>query len=291
MQNIFGRDGSPSRPHAGSFQWLVRYAARGDRTLPSMRRIFSCFLLSSILFAGAARAESAEAAWIKLARKGPSTRPAFAFVENNPALPNVLIYGDSISIHYTPRVREKLKDQANVYRLFMNGGDSGSFIGKMKKMQSAMCDEELENPWNFQWDVIQFNVGLHDLKYLDGKKLDKVNGTQVSSIETYKKNLGDIIVYLKQLAPDATLIFATTTPVAPEEPGRKVGDSPKYNAAALEVLASYPEIEINDLYSFTKPHQSEWWIAPDNVHYNETGWSAQGDEVAGVILEALSEKK
>jgi hypothetical protein len=99
------------------------------------------------------------------------------------------------------------------------------------------------------------------------------------------------VAYLKDFAPDAKLIFVTTTPVAPEEPGRKAGDSERYNAAALEVLADYPEIEINDLYTFTKPHHAEWRIAADNVHYNEKGWSAQGDEVARIILNALSEKK
>jgi hypothetical protein len=161
----------------------------------------------------------------------------------------------------------------------------------MTKMHDAMRDGQLDDPWTFQWDVIQFNIGLHDLKYLSGRKLDKENGKQVSSIETYKKNLEVIVAYLKNLAPDAQLIFATTTPVAPEEPGRKVGGSPKFNAAAREVLAAYPEIEINDLYTFTMPHHSEWWIAPDNVHYNETGWSAQGDEVARVILNVLSEKR
>ncbi|MDF7806364.1 SGNH/GDSL hydrolase family protein [Pontiellaceae bacterium B12219] len=256
-----------------------------------MNRLLLAALFCGASAFGAASTNSAEDAWYKLVGNKFSTRPEFKFVKNNPALPNVLIYGDSISIHYTERVRKQLKDRANVYRLYCNGGDSGSFIGKMTKMQTAMCDEKLKDPWTFKWDVIQFNVGLHDLKYLDGKKLDKVNGKQVSSIEMYQKNLGDIIVYLKQLAPNATLIFATTTPVAPEEAGRKAGDSEKYNAAALEVLANDPEIKINDLYSFTLPHHSEWGIAADNVHYNETGWSAQGDEVARVILEILPEKK
>jgi hypothetical protein len=256
-----------------------------------MNGLLLAALFCSAAAFGAASTNSAEDAWNKLAGKKPSSRPEFKFVENNPALPNVLIYGDSISIHYTERLRAKLNGKANVYRLYCNGGDSGSFIGKMNKMQTTMCDEQLVDPWTFEWDVIQFNIGLHDLKYLDGNKLDKVNGKQVSSIETYKKNLKDIIVYLKELAPDATLIFATTTPVAPEEAGRKAGDSKKYNAAAREVLVAYPEIEINDLYAFTLPHHAEWGIAPDNVHYNEKGWSAQGDEVAGIILSALAGKK
>jgi len=231
--------------------------------------------------------ESAENAWAKLAGKFVK-RPEFAFIENNPALPNVLIYGDSISIGYTQRVREKLKDKANVYRLHCNGGDSGSFIGKMTKMHTAMCDENLDAPWTFEWNVIHFNVGLHDLKYLSNRKLDKENGVQVSSPEVYKKNLRDIVAYLKKLAPNAKLIFATTTPVPEGELGRFAGDAEKYNEAALEVLRDFPEIAINDLFTFTKPNQPEWWLAPGNVHYLDAGKNAQGDEVARIILGSLS---
>ena len=233
--------------------------------------------------------ESAETAWAKLAGKSVN-RPEFAFIENNPALPNVLIYGDSISIGYTQRVREKLQDQANVYRLYCNGGDSSSFIGKMTEMHTAMCAENLDAPWTFKWNVIQFNVGLHDLKYLSSRKLDKENGVQVSSLEVYKENLRDIVAYLKKLAPNAKLIFATTTPVPEGEPGRFAGDAAKYNEAALEVLRDFPGIAINDLFTFTKPNQPEWWTKPGNVHYNDAGKNAQGDEVARIIREALSSR-
>ncbi|MCB1123900.1 MAG: SGNH/GDSL hydrolase family protein, partial [Verrucomicrobiae bacterium] len=61
----------------------------------------------------------------------------------------------------------------------------------------------------------------------------------------------------------------------------------RYNRVAMSVLRDYPEVIVNDLYSFTLPHQKEWWTKPGNVHYNETGYTAQGKEVAGVIREAL----
>ncbi|TWU44197.1 Alpha-L-fucosidase [Novipirellula aureliae] len=226
-------------------------------------------------------------AWAKLAGKSVG-RPEFAFVENDPALPNVLIYGDSISIMYTQRVREKLKDKANVYRLYCNGGDSSSFIAKMTKMHEAMRDEKLDQPWTFDWDVIQFNIGLHDLKYISANKLDKQNGKQVTTLQEYQKNLDEIVGYLKKLAPEAKLIFATTTPVPEGEPGRFAGDAVKYNKVAEEVMSKYPEITINDLYSFTKPNQQVWWNKPGDVHYKPEGRSAQGDEVARIILESLA---
>lgn len=232
------------------------------------------------------QSKTAKAAWAKLAGKSVN-RPEFAYVENDPALPNVLIYGDSISIMYTERVREKLDGKANVYRLHCNGGDSGSFIAKMEKMHDAMRDESLDQPWSFDWDVIQFNVGLHDLKYLSGRNLDKKNGVQVSSLDVYQKNVTEIVQYLKNLAPDAKLIFATTTPVPGGEPGRVAGDAIKYNQVAQKVLLDHPEIEINDLYRFTEPNQPQWWTKPGDVHYNTEGRNAQGDEVSRIILDSL----
>ena len=233
-------------------------------------------------------AASAKDAWLGLVGKRFSKRPEFGYVENNPDLPNVLIYGDSISIHYTQPLRAKLKGKANVYRVFSNGQHSGAFLAKMKKMHETMRSADLDDPWDFKWDVIHFNVGLHDLKYLAGKKLDKQNGTQVTSIEAYEKNLVDIVDYLNQLAPNARLIFATTTPVPEEAEGRFSGDAQKYNAAAQAVLQKHPEIMINDLFAFTKPNQTEWWIKPGDVHFNEIGRTAQGDEVARLILKRLS---
>ena len=227
-------------------------------------------------------AASGRSAWESLLSENQKSQAAYAYVENNPALPNVLIYGDSISIGYTPRVREQLSGKVNVYRLHTNGGDSSTFIPKMTALHQAMADA-----WDFEWDVIHFNVGLHDLKYVVDGKLDKVNGQQVNSTEVYRKNLVEIIRYLKRLAPGAKLIFATTTPVPEGEAGRVAGDANRYNQVAMEVIRDYPDIVVNDLYAFTKPNQPQWWTKPGNVHFQDVGKNAQGDIVAQVILESL----
>ncbi len=133
--------------------------------------------------------ETSESAWEKLVGKRFNSDPAFSYPVNDPKLPNVLIYGDSISIHYHLELREKLAGKANLYRINENGGDSSTFIPKMTRMRDTMADSKLDKPWDFKWDVIQINVGLHDLKYLDGGKMDKRNGKQVTSPEQYRKNL------------------------------------------------------------------------------------------------------
>lgn len=228
--------------------------------------------------------ETSKKAWTKLANNGE----AFAYVPPIKKLPNVLIYGDSISIGYTPTVRKELSGKANVFRFHKNGQSSDKFIPFMEKMRTTMFQPHLEGGWDFDWDVIHFNVGLHDLKYVKNGKLDLVNGKQVNSITKYKENLHGICKYLMTEYPKAKLIFATTTAVPAEgAEGRIAGDSVKYNKAAIEVLSNYPNIQINDLYSFTKPHATEWYIKPKNVHYNNIGKTEQGRQVAKVIAQNL----
>lgn len=235
--------------------------------------------------------QQAEDAWKKLVRSPRSLkRSAFQFVKNNPQLPNVFLYGDSISIAYTDATRNALKGKANVYRLYCNGGDSSSFLKKMESMHKIMQDKKLKDRWNFDWDVIHFNVGLHDLKYMKDRKLDRVNGVQAISPEDYEKNLRSIIAYLKKEASKAKLIFATTTPVPEGEAGRIAGDAARYNQIALKVLKDYPEIGVNDLYGFTKPNHKKWWTKPGNVHFNSTGATAQGEEAARMIEQELKKR-
>lgn len=210
----------------------------------------------------------------------------FNYVHPRKKLPNVLLYGDSVSIMYTSEVRKSLAAKATVIRLFKNGGSSHNFISNMNSMNETMFQPNLEGGWDFSWDCIHFNVGLHDLKYLKGKNLNK-DGKQVSSIKVYKENLDRICKYLKENYPKAKLIFATTTPVPENARGRYKGDSIKYNKAALEVLASYPNIVVNDLYAFTVPHHKKWAQEAGNVHYNELGFTQQGKEVAGIIADNL----
>lgn len=146
-----------------------------------------------------------------------------------------------------------------------------------------MRAEHLMDPWDFSWDVIHFNVGLHDLKYVVDGKLNKVDGIQVTSPEAYAEHLRQIVRYLHEFAPEAKLIFATTTPVSEGEPGRLPGDAAVYNRVAVEVLAEFPDVVINDLHAFTQPHHADWWFAPGNVHFNPVGRQALGARVAEVI--------
>src|SRR5258706_12223561 len=57
--------------------------------------------------------------------------PAFAPVQDDPALPRVLLIGDSISIGYTVPVRKLLDRKANVHRIWENGGSPAEGAAKI----------------------------------------------------------------------------------------------------------------------------------------------------------------
>jgi len=190
------------------------------------------------------------------------------------ALANVLIIGDSISIGYFPPARELLKDKAVVIH---NRGNAQHTRFGLEKLDTWLGQTK--------WDVIHFNHGLHDLKYVDenGKNVSVGKGRPQIPIGQYEKNLDELVKRLKRSG--AELIFATTTPV-PDGTGIRVkGDAKKYNVAAKRVMKKHG-IAVNDLYSFAMPRLAEIQ-RPHNVHFHETGSFLLGEQVAAGILDKL----
>ncbi|MCG9792338.1 SGNH/GDSL hydrolase family protein [Flavobacterium algicola] len=225
-------------------------------------------------------------AWNGLSKMN-ETRYQFRYIEPS-SLPNVFLYGDSISIGYTEYVRASLKGKANVMRLHVNGGSSHDLFLKMEAFRKAMFQPDLKGGWNFEWDVIHFNVGLHDLKYVANKvDLDKVNGKLVSTLAVYENKLRENIKYLKTTYPNAKLIFATTTVVPDGEPGRFKDGELKYNEVALKVLKEYPEIRVNNLHDLSIPIIKKYQDKLGSVHYLPEGYRLLGIEVAKQIAKVL----
>lgn len=210
-------------------------------------------------------------AWAAVARGADLTSSTYA--PGKPGLPNVLIIGDSISIGYTPGVIEALGDKANVYIIPENGSDTAHGL---KKLDSWLNGKK--------WDVIHFQFGLHDLKYLDPQgQYDVKNGKQVASTEQYAKNLGELVRRLK--LSGAKLIFATTTPVPEGSSGRIGGDDVQYNAAAIKVMKD-AGVMVDDLGGLVKPKIGQYQL-PRNVHFNAEGYRVLANQVAGEIAKAL----
>jgi lysophospholipase L1-like esterase len=201
----------------------------------------------------------------------PAPPAALAPIEDRPGLPRVLLIGDSISIGYTLPVRDLLKDKANVHRIPTNGGPTSNGMNKIDAWLGSG-----------KWDVIHFNWGIHDLKFMpDGKR-------QVEPAD-YEKNLRALVAKLK--ATGAKLIWATTTPIPEGElnPPRSFGKVPEYNEIAERVMKENG-VAIDDLNTAITPHLAEMQN-PKDVHYKPEGYALLAQQVAASIDSQLSAKK
>lgn len=189
-------------------------------------------------------------------------------VKDDPALPRVLLIGDSISMGYTAPVRKLLSGVADVRRIPVNGGPTSRGVKLMDRWLGKG-----------DWDVIHFNFGLHDLKLIKGKH-------QVP-LEQYDRNLRKMVKQMK--ACGAKLIWASTTPVpeGPVRPPRRNADVKAYNAVADKIAKDHG-IQTNDLYGFAIERLDELQ-RPNNVHFTQAGSKALGKQVAASIRKALAE--
>lgn len=196
-----------------------------------------------------------------VAPKAKKANPVLAAVADTPGLPRVLLIGDSISMGYTLGVRASLAGKANVHRPPENSGDTARGVSSIDRWLGSG-----------KWDVIHFNFGLHDLKYLDaaGQLAPPDKGRQVATLAEYEANLRKIVARLRQTG--AKLIYATTTPVPGGSQGRVEDDAIRYNAVAVRVMQEHG-VAINDLHAFVKPRQTQLQ-RPANVHFTDEG-SAQ----------------
>jgi acyl-CoA thioesterase-1 len=192
---------------------------------------------------------------------------ALAPIKDMPGLPRVLIIGDSISIGYTLPTRALLKGKANVHRIPTNGGPTTKGL--------VQIDSWLGEG---KWDVIHFNWGLHDLKFMP-------HGKRQVTLAAYEKNLDSLVRRLKQTG--AKLIWRNTTPVPKGKvgPRRIPADVVSYNAAAKRVMQKHG-VPIHDLYSFALARLAKIQ-RPVNVHFTPEGSAALAAEVAKIILDAL----
>ena len=192
------------------------------------------------------------------------------------ARPQVLIIGDSISIGYTPHVARLLADQAAVAHNGCNAEHTG--VG-LRKLDQWLGD----TPWR----VIHFNWGLWDLCYRDlaePLKRDRVTGLIAVPLDDYQQNLDRLAARLKQTG--ARLIWASTTVVPPDEPGRFSSDVPRYNAAAAAVMQRH-KIPINDLYALSATFPPDLFVGPGDVHFTDAGHQRLAEQVAAHIRAAL----
>ena len=244
-----------------------------------VRNLFSVALLialgASVDIVSAQQAKQPEAkAKAKAKAQQRRVNPVYAPIKDDPALPRVLLLGDSISIGYTLPVRKALEGKANVHRAPTNCGPT---TRGLENLDAWLGDGK--------WDVIHFNFGLHDLKYQDetGKNTSPDKGKQQVPLDAYEQNIKQIVERLKKTG--ATLIWCNTTPVPAGEPQRVKGDAVKYNEVATKI-ARENGVSVNDLYTFALERLKKIQ-RPANVHFTPEGSQELGEEVARQIEAAL----
>ncbi len=185
---------------------------------------------------------------------------AWDFVRDDPALPRVLLIGDSVSRGYTQAVRKNLAGKANVHRAPANCGPTSSGV---KNIEVWLGDPEKK------WDVIHFNFGIHDRN---------------TPLPDYRARLDQLIERMQQTG--AKLIWASTTPIPDSSDGKQTAASIMQRNATAAELAEKHDLKIDDLFTAVTPHLAEYQN-PDDVHFNTAGYDFLGSEVAKSIAAAL----
>lgn len=220
-----------------------------------MRRI-SCFLaiFFCALLAGAQTrlpiTEKIEWTW--------TDRPETAV----PALPNVLLVGDSITRGYYPAVAKQFSGVANVY-LFATSAASGD----------ARLPRQLHDYFSMMgvsFAVIHFNNGMHGWGYTEAQ---------------YAAGLPEMMAALRSAQPHAALVWASITPVLHdstkgESTNARIGERNRLAAACM----SSQGISVDDQHALMLEHQS---LHADDVHFNEEGSGIQAVQVAASIRPLL----
>ncbi len=193
--------------------------------------------------------------------KAKGLETAWDFVRDDPALPRVLLIGDSISRGYTVPVRRALAGKANVHRAPRNCGSTLTAFSTNKTLKMQQLELWLGTG---RWDVIHFNFGIHDCH---------------GSLPDYTNRIEQIVRRLEQTG--ARLIFAASA----------WGHDPDdlivpFNRAAAELMGRLG-VPVNDLYGAMKPRVAEFRIAPDNSHFQESGNQFLGERVAAAIRDRL----
>ena len=200
-------------------------------------------------------------------------------IEEIKGLPHVLIIGDSISIGYTLPTRALLQGKVNLHRIPTNGGPTIKGLSEIEKWLGKR-----------KWDLIHFNWGLHDLKYMgkDGTNLvpKEKGGVVQVPLADYEKNLEKLVGRMKKAARQ--LVWRNTTPIPLGSQARYVGDAVKYNQAAARVMKKH-KIPTLDLFSPSKQNMKDW-MRVANVHYHPDGSQALAELVAKDTLKRLKIK-
>jgi hypothetical protein len=192
---------------------------------------------------------------------------SMGFLEEDPNLPRIYIIGDSISIGYTPFLRENLKGIANVLRIPLNG------------MTSRKGKEHFK-----EWtdighvDLYLINFGIHDI-YRD----------RTVPMDEY---LSNIFYIAESLLQKGRVLWVTTTPfIGPQKlhPLADVEAHKDYCSESKSFMLNrnVPICDLDELIaSFDKSDYQK-----DGLHFEDHGSKKIADYMTDIVKEHLMKRK
>jgi|LAHS01.1.fsa_nt_gb lysophospholipase L1-like esterase len=176
-----------------------------------------------------------------------------------------VLLGDSIRLlGYGPLVPGMLKDEYQVWQ----SADNGRFAAYTLRM----IFDEKDNIAGA--DAIHWNNGLWDIPVLYSDQ------EVFTPIDEYVHTMKRIAQLLLAVTPN--VIFATTTPVLPENPYNHNRDIERYNAVISQELKAMG-VTINDLHALVYPHVNDYISSKDFLHLTPLGARKAAEQVCHCI--------
>lgn len=189
----------------------------------------------------------------------------------DPALPRVLLIGDSICNGYRGVVSRKLTGKATVDVWLTPAAENDpGLYGDLEKVLK-------QGPYA----VVHFNIGLH------GWPKGRIPEGQ------YEPLMRKYVEVLRKHAPDAKIIWASSTPITVKDQPAQLDpeDNPTItarNAIAARIMQE-SGIAVNDLYGMIVEHRAQLGRG-DRFHWKAPAYELMGRQITDRIAETLPAK-
>ena len=184
---------------------------------------------------------------------------------------NIFLIGDSIRKGYCAYTKKALQENAEVFYFDDNCRSSQYIIFSIKKWAGMFDDTS-------KVDVVQFNCGQWDIAHWNGYEIP------LTSEPEYAKNIRMIIFQIRKFFPNATVIFATTSPMNPDGQTsynpRSNAEVTRYNQIALEITSEL-DIPVIDINAFMRDWESVKF--KDSCHLIDSSYKELGNFVAAQL--------